>query len=195
MEVHKFVFLFLSVIVLASCSNKEEVGHLAMLVEDIKLHHKRVMIEFNKELVLFVKQAEKDKEIRKIISRGNLTDSDKQRVKALVSEGKQQADRMLKASNEAIESTIDIMSLVSAIYRFCDQDEASKKISRHIGVLQNEYGNKMVIEVSYWKSVWARDKEFSRLDPELECGSFRKIQQDVDATIINAINKLSGKNA
>ena len=150
------------------------------------------MLEFRKEIILFGKQLEKDKEIQKIASKGNLSDSDKERINSIIREGKLQTSRMIKVSNDAIESTIDIMSLMSAINRFCDHDNTSNKISGFISTLQKQYGNKKNIDIKYWESVWSYDREFQYLDPKLECRKFSETQPDVDTIITNTIKIFQG---
>lgn len=94
---------------------------------------------------------------------------------------------MQKSINEAVESTVNIMSLTSAVYGFCKHDDLRDKISKFITTFQSKYGKKYNIEINYWQSVWEYEKKFKQLDANKECPRFDRVKDEIDKVLTNTM--------
>ncbi|ARU58003.1 hypothetical protein OLMES_3984 [Oleiphilus messinensis] len=187
----KFATIVLLSLCIVACTEDKRESQLMPLFDDLVSKHEVVTIEFEHELKEFSERSVQEQEMGRLMMSGKLSDAQKEKMQLVISEGQAQLARMIDASNAVIESTTNIMSLMSSIYGMCGHHELRDKISSFITLLQTKYEEKKDIDTIYWNSLWAYEDDFKDLETDHECAEFLKSKDNIDNFISETIEKMS----
>jgi hypothetical protein len=174
---------------LLACSREQPSRFESLFSEATAQHHQAMeeLIQAGKDMAASL---EDDRKLIELSKRKPLTPEIRERMNAIMANGRAVSQRATEAGVNALESTVNVFALVSSALRACNYEEEAKQVATSVSSLHWPYIETTNMELRYWKRVWQFDEQFDAMDAATECRALSVNRESIDMLIASLVEKL-----